>query len=215
MKVKKFVVNMFQENCYLLYDETGEAALVDPGCYFASERAAVAKYIDDEGLHLRHLLCTHLHPDHIFALGFFEERYALKAAAHEGDEDWLRRVVWYSAQLGIDWDEQDLGSPVALERKLADGSVLRFGQSALQVIHTPGHSRGSVCFYSEEEGLLLSGDTLFEGSVGRTDFPGGSMAELRRSLREKLFLLPDGVEVLPGHGGSTTVGREKATNPYV
>lgn len=215
MKVKKFVVNMFQENCYLLYDETGEAALVDPGCYFASERAAVAKYIDDEGLHLRHLLCTHLHPDHIFALGFFEERYALKAAAHEGDEDWLRRAVWYSAQLGIDWDEQDLGSPVALERKLADGSVLRFGQSALQVIHTPGHSRGSVCFYSEEEGLLLSGDTLFEGSVGRTDFPGGSMAELRRSLREKLFLLPGGVEVLPGHGGSTTVGREKATNPYV
>ncbi len=214
MQIKRFVVNPFQENCYLLSDGGGESVLIDPGCYSAEERAAVQRYISQNGLHLRHLLCTHLHPDHIFSLAFFARQYNLEAWAHEGDSTWLQRAPWYSAQLGIGWPEEELGSPVPLGRLLSDGDELRFGQITLQVIHTPGHSMGSVCYYLPGEGLLFSGDTLFEGSVGRTDLPGGSISLLQSSLREKIFSLPDEVEVWPGHGGLTMVGREKRFNPF-
>ncbi|MGI6220148.1 MAG: MBL fold metallo-hydrolase [Bacteroidaceae bacterium] len=214
MQIKRFVVNPFQENCYLLSDETGEAVLLDPGCYFAAERTAVQNYISQNGLRLRHLLCTHLHPDHIFSLGFFEKQYNLKTEAHEGDLDWLQRAPWYSAQLGIDWKEEELGAPVSLECPLSDGDELHFGTHTVQVLYTPGHSQGSVCFYLPDEAVLFTGDTLFDGSVGRTDFPGGSMSMLQKSLREKIFTLPDEVEVWPGHGGTTALGREKRFNPF-
>lgn len=214
MTIKTFTVNPFQENCFLIYDATKQAALIDPGCYFPQEREAVCRFVEQEGLSVCRLLCTHLHPDHIFGLSFFAEKYNLPVEAHEGDAEWLEKAPWYSRQLGLEWRESELGKPATIGRALSHGDGISFGETTLRVIHTPGHSRGSICFYNEKTADLFSGDTLFQYSVGRSDLPGGNGSDLLRSIQEKLFILPDTVRVHPGHGPSTAIGEERLHNPY-
>lgn len=212
IKVSKIVCNMLQENCYIAADEaTGDCVVIDCGAYYPADRQAVCDTIAQQGLHPVHLLCTHGHLDHTFGNNTILQEYGLKPEISEADS---RMLASYKSQARHFYQmELDYELPMA-EHILADGDVVEFGQSSLKVIATPGHSRGSVCFYSEADKLLFSGDTLFQGSIGRTDFDSGSMMQIIQSLR-MLAQLPDDTKVLPGHGPSTTMGYELAHNPYL
>ena len=211
MEVKIFVNNPWQENTVVLYDETKEAVIVDCGCFSERERQALQGFVAEKGLKPVALLDTHLHVDHIFGNGFVHEVYGLDARAHEADRFFVDDFGHYAAMLGV----QGMTPPPPLGVVLKDGEVVRFGHSVLEVIHVPGHSPGGVCFYSEADGLLVAGDVLFAGSVGRADLPGGSMEQLVRGIRERLLVLPDDVRVIPGHGGMTTIGEERRMNPFL
>jgi len=212
IKTEKIVCNMLHENCYIAADEaTGECAVIDCGAYYKADRDAVVAAIEQSGLHPVRLLCTHGHLDHTFGNDTMMQRYGLLPEISEADSGMLKS---YKSQarhfyhIELDYDLPPAG------RIFGDGDVIEFGQSRLKVIATPGHSRGSVCFYSEADALLFSGDTLFSGSIGRTDFDSGSMMQIIQSLR-MLAQLPDETQVLPGHGPSTTIGYELAHNPFL
>ena len=210
MEIKIFVNNPWQENTVVLYDETGEAVVIDCGCFSREERQRLKDFLADHRLTPVALLNTHLHIDHIFGNGFMLDEYGLSAQAHPADAFWVENAEEYAAMLGV----KGITPPPALGKPLHEGQVIRFGHSELKVIHVPGHSPGGVCFYSEKDNFLLARDVLFEGSVGRADLPGGSMEELLDGIRTKLFVLPDDVRIIPGHGGETTIGAEKKYNPF-
>ena len=163
MKIKRFEFNMFPENCYVIWDETNEAAVIDPGCYYEEEKQALKDFILKNGLNVKHLLNTHLHLDHIF------------------------------------------GNPFMLKE---------FGLNQLEAIHVPGHSPGSLVFYCAAEHGMFSGDVLFQGSIGRADLAGGNFDHLIDNICSRLFVLPNDTVVYPGHGAPTTIGAEKAENPF-
>lgn len=212
MTIKTFEVNPLGENCYVVSDETKEGIIIDCGCSAESEWADIKKYIASNDLQIRHLLNTHLHFDHVWGNAFVYRDLGLRAAANYEDlplyermDEQIRSVV------GMVIPHPPLPP---LGTSLTDGSEITFGTTTLTVIATPGHSRGSICFYSAQDGTLFSGDTLFCGSCGRTDLEGGSSHAILQSLG-RLATLPDNTRVLCGHGGSTTIGREKAYNPYM
>lgn len=210
MEVKILVNNPWGENTIILYDETGEAVVIDCGCFTKPEKQGLKNFLDENGLTPVALLNTHLHIDHIFGNKFMSDEYGLSARAHWKDAFWVENAEEYARMLGVTGIE-----PVPpLGDYIEEGERIRFGQSELLAIHVPGHSPGSLCYYSETDRLLIAGDVLFEGSIGRADLPGGNMQELLNGIRNKLFVLPDEVKVIPGHGGLTTIGIEKNTNPY-
>ncbi|MDR2129828.1 MAG: MBL fold metallo-hydrolase [Odoribacteraceae bacterium] len=211
MEIKIFVFNPIEENTVVLYDETGEAAVVDCGCISERERGALRRFLSENRLTPVVLLNTHLHIDHIFGNAFMLEEYGLSAKAHRADEGWVTDAVACAARMGI----RGITPPPPLGDYLDEGEPVRFGHSELLPIHVPGHSAGSLCYYSERDKLLLSGDVLFEGCIGRSDLPGGNMEQLVRGIREKLLVLPGDVRVIPGHGGMTTIERERCANPYL
>lgn len=210
MEVKIFVNNPFQENTILLYDETGEAVVIDCGCVNQQEEERFKNFIEENKLNLVGLLNTHLHPDHVFGNGFIKDTYGLGAQASQEDEFLLLHTVEYAAMLGLQGMEQ----PPALGKYLKDGDKVKFGNTVLEVMAIGGHSPGGLCFYNAEDKILIAGDVLFEGSVGRSDLPGGDAHKLIKDIKEKLFILPEEVKVYPGHGNSTTIGREKRYNPF-
>ncbi|MDL2231788.1 MBL fold metallo-hydrolase [Porphyromonadaceae bacterium OttesenSCG-928-L07] len=210
MEVKIFVNNPWGENTILLYDETKEAVVIDCGCFSEEERKRFASFLSDNGLVLKGILNTHLHIDHIFGNGFVKETYGLEPQANEGDNYLIEEALNYAKMMGITGIEQ----PPAIGHFLQDGDVVKFGTTELKVIATPGHSPGGLCFYSEKDHLLVSGDTLFSGSVGRSDLPGGNGSQLLQGIKSKLFILPDDVVVIPGHGPQTTIREEKLYNPF-
>ena len=210
MQLKIFTNNPWQENTVVLYDETGEALIIDCGCFTETERQRLKNFLTEKQLTPVALLDTHLHIDHIFGNTFMLEEYGLSARAHEADAFWVEDFEQYAGMLGV----RGMTPPPALGDYLHDGEIIRFGHSQLEVIHVPGHSPGGVCFYGEADKLLIAGDVLFQGSIGRADLPGGNMQQLLQGIREKLFTLPDDVTVVPGHGGNTTIGEEKRTNPF-
>lgn len=212
MKYQVFVVNPIQENTYIVWDEpSGEAAIIDAGMWQPSECRRIAAFIAQEKLTLRYALQTHTHFDHIFGLGFIQRQYGLAPCCHSAD------VGNYLSQPAMMRDfGMDLSEPLpSVGRTLHDGETLHLGTASLRVIHTPGHTPGGVCYYAEGDGLLFCGDTLFQSSIGRTDLPGGNMAEEIQSIRQKLFVLPDETTALPGHGQPTNIGWEKQNNLYV
>ena len=210
MKLKRFEFNMFPVNCYLISDETKEAVIVDAGCYYPEEQQALKGFIADNGLQVKHLLNTHLHLDHLFGNAFVGREFGLKAEASAQDEFLLDLAEAHCRMFGFDINE-----PAApLGRHLADGDLIHFGHSTLQVIGLPGHSPGGLAFHCPEERIVFSGDSLFKGSIGRTDLPGGSFETLRDSICGRLFALPDDTTVYPGHGDPTTIGNEKMDNPF-
>lgn len=205
MKFESVIVGPLETNCYLVYcTENLECAVVDPG----AEAAKIIRLIADCGLHPVVLLNTHGHIDHIGANRDIKERFNIPLYIHPSDESMLKSAL--QSELSFFLEAKDSPSP---DRYLEDGGEIKIGKSSLKVIHTPGHSPGSVSFLGD--GFLLSGDTLFFGGVGRTDLPGGSWPELENSIRNKILAMPDETAVLPGHGPLTSVGQEKRFNPFI
>lgn len=209
MTVKPFVVSPFAENGYVCHD-AGEAVLIDPGTTTEAERRTVLDYVTRNDLRVRHLLLTHAHIDHVFGCAFFAREFGMRWKLHEADLPLLDNAALQAQMFGV-----ELERPPAPETSLEDGGTVRFGKAVWQVLHTPGHSPGSVSFYDEANGFVIGGDVLFQGSIGRTDLWGGSMETLLRSIRTKLLTLPDETVVYAGHGPSTTIGQERRTNPFL
>jgi len=208
--VQSFTFNPVQENTYVLYNEEGECCIIDPGCYFASEEQQLTRFIEENNLKPVLLLNTHCHLDHIFGNRFVHKKYNLKLHLHLLEKP----VLDYGPAAGQLWqlpfDNYD-DELVFIE----EGKTIRLGDEELHILFTPGHSPGSISFYSKEHKFVISGDVLFQGSVGRTDLPGGDFQILEESIKTKLFTLPQDVIVYPGHGDSTTIGDEMKSNPFV
>lgn len=210
MKIKRFEFNMFPVNCYVLSDETKEAVIIDPGCFYEEEKQALKNYITSNDLTLKHSLNTHLHLDHIFGNPFVLKEFGLEAEANQADEFWIERAPTQSRMYGFQLQEE----PGPLGKYLHDGDIIEFGNTRLEAIHVPGHSPGSLVYYDRKDNCLFSGDVLFQGSIGRADLTGGNFDELHSHIISRLFVLPDETEVYPGHGAPTTIGEEKRNNPF-
>jgi len=205
MKYESIVVGALQTNCYLVYcEETREGAVVDPG----ADPGRIFRTLEDLGVNPVILIDTHGHVDHIGANRDLKQRFDVPLCLHRADLDLLENSLL--SEIALMLGAKDSPPP---DRFLEEGDVLPIGKGELRVLHLPGHSPGSVGLLGD--GFLISGDTLFRGGVGRTDLPGGSWEQLEDSIRGKIFSLPDSFAVLPGHMETTTVGREKSTNPYV
>ena len=203
--------NPFQENTYIVYDETGECVIFDPGCYDASEKEILHSYITAHSLRPVRLINTHCHIDHIFGNATVAKTYNLELEIHRGELPVLAAIPQVSMMYGIQISEP---SPEP-GRFIEEGDVIEFGNTQLKAILTPGHSPASLSFYCEEDQFLIAGDVLFYESIGRTDLPGGDHQTLLNSIRQKLYPLGDEVVVYPGHGPKTTIGHEKMHNPWV
>ena len=180
MKIKVFTNNPWQENTIVLYDETGEAVIIDCGCFSKEEGQRLKSFLVENQLIPVALLNTHLHIDHIFGNNFMLDGFGLSARAHEADSFWVEDAERYAAMLGV----KGITPPPALGEYLKDGEVVKFGHSELKVIHVPGHSPGGLCFYSDKDKLLVAGDVLFQGSIGRADLPGGDMNQLLNGIHD-------------------------------
>jgi glyoxylase-like metal-dependent hydrolase (beta-lactamase superfamily II) len=209
IKIKTFTFNALQENTYLLYDETKECILIDPGCYDRDEEMEITEYIRENDLKPVKLLNTHCHVDHVLGNKFVKETYGLKLYTSKEEEAALRSVKLYAPMYGfVRYAETET------DEIIKEGDVIKFGNSSLEILFVPGHSVGDLAFINKEEKICVSGDVLFKQGVGRWDLPGGNETTLFQSIRNKLFKLEDDMVVYPGHGPQTTIGWEKRTNPY-
>ena len=209
--IKIFEFNYFSENCYLLHDETKDAVIIDCGALFPQEHKTLTEYIAQQGLSIKHLLCTHLHVDHVFGNAFIYKNYGLKPMANKLEMELLPSPAVQAQMFGMDVQTED----VPMEEFISDGDKICFGNSELKTILVPGHSPGSIVFYSKEEGFAIVGDVLFNGSIGRTDLWGGSHETLIKAIKEKLLVLPDETVVYPGHGNKTKIIDERRHNPFL
>ncbi len=204
---------MFGENCYVVWSpESRECMIVDPGMISDAENEAIDSFIAREGLTVKYLVNTHLHLDHCFGNSHVSAAYGVKTHAHPADAPLGRGLRAQARMFGV--DSPALADLTDIE-PLTDGTVLTLGRERVEVIHVPGHSPGGIALYAPADGWVISGDSLFRGSIGRTDLTGGDYGELIRSVTDRLLTLPDATRVLPGHGGFTTVADEKASNPYL
>lgn len=209
--VQRFVCNMFQENTFVVSDETKECIIVDCGVFYEEERRALLSYIREQQLTPRHLLATHGHVDHHFGDDFIYQEFGLVVEVPAADQRLMEKLPRQAVMfLG---DASDIQMPTHC-KYLNENDVITFGNHTVSIIPTPGHSPGSVVFYLADERLALTGDTLFHLSIGRTDLEGGSMMQLIQSLRS-LVQVPDDTIVLPGHGENTTIGDELKMNPFI
>lgn len=208
--INQFVFNPFQENTYVLFDETKEAVVIDAGCYSVNEQNALIDFVKENGLKVKYTINTHCHVDHILGIDFIKETFGAESIAHAEDQLLLQSAVKHAMVFGL-----ALESTPSIDKTVGHGDTITFGNSALQVIHTPGHSQGGVCFYNAEQKILFSGDTLFSGSIGRTDLPGGDFDTIIESISQRLLSLPSDVKVYPGHGDSSSIGFEKSNNPFL
>jgi len=210
MHFEVLTFNPFQENTYIVWDDAGYAAIIDPGCSNAEERAELDLCIRANGLTPVKLLNTHCHVDHVLGNGHVERSYGLPLWIHPAEVPVHAAVPDYSRMWGL--EAEDIGTPAHF---ITEGDVIEVGSLRLDVLFTPGHSPGSITFVERTAGHAFVGDVLFNGSIGRTDLPGGDMATLMSSIIKKLMPLPEQFKVHPGHGPSTTIGHEKRTNPFV
>ncbi|MBA2613136.1 MAG: MBL fold metallo-hydrolase [Bacteroidetes bacterium] len=208
--LKSFTFNPFSQNTYLLYDDEGTAFIIDPGNYTSSENTILKNFIEEKKLKLSRLLLTHAHIDHILGNKFIFDTYGLLPETHEEELFFIERLPETAAMYNVPCDP----SPFP-EKFILPGDKINLGVYEFETIFTPGHSPGSISFYNKENKLLISGDVLFQNSIGRTDLPKGDHDTLLQSIREKLFVLPDDVKVYSGHGPSTTIGYEKQNNPFL
>lgn len=208
--IASFTFNPFQENTFVLFDESKEAVIIDPGCYAQAEKEILSDFIEKKELKPVRLLNTHCHIDHVLGNKYIAERYHLVLEMHKGEIPVLEAVVQYGSMMGLQVEE----SP-APGKFIDENDVIEFGNSKLEIRFTPGHSPASICFYSEADEFIIAGDTLFQGSIGRTDLPGGNMDTLMKSIERELLSLPDDTRVYPGHGPHTTVGAERKSNMFI
>ncbi len=210
LNVQPFTFNPVQENTYVVYNDEKDCCIIDPGCYFPAEEKALTDCVEANGLKPVYLLNTHCHLDHIFGNRFIHKKYGLILHLHPLEKAVLALGpasgnMW---QMPFDNYDGDL-------KFIDEGDTIQLGNETFEILFTPGHSPGSICFYSKVHKFIISGDVLFNGSVGRTDLPGGSFDTLQQSIKTKMYMLPEDVIVYPGHGESTTIGDEMKTNPFV
>lgn len=212
MKIAIFNFFLFGINTYLIYDDaSGEAAVIDPGMISDEEYRAISQCIERRSLRVTHLINTHLHIDHAAGNRFIMDTYKVGLEAHKADEPLGQRIEQQAVMFGLPFKPE--GAEISVYLK--EGDEIHLGNEALKVIHIPGHSPGSIALYCPESRFIISGDVLFQNSIGRTDLPGGSHSQLIDGITKKLLVLPDDTIVYPGHGPSTTIGQEKKFNPYL
>lgn len=210
MEIKTFYFNPIRECCYLAWDDTKACVIIDPGNYGERELQRLKDFVAERQLKPEMILLTHGHFDHVLGLDATARNWQVDAWMHPGDHDILERTVDWCAQLGLEYTRF-----TGTMHELADNEIVRFGNTELKVIATPGHTPGGVCFLNEQDKTLFSGDTLFAGSIGRTDHVGGDYEELIHSIVTRLLPLDGETVVLPGHGPSSSIGYERATNPFL
>lgn len=209
LQIQSFVFNPFQENTFVLFDETKECIIIDPGCSDESENAELSAFITHHKLKVKLLLNTHCHIDHVLGNRFVKETWNVSLLIPSGELSVLKAAEVYAPSYGF-----HLYQHQAPDAFLEDGDTIKVGNQSLSVLLVPGHSPGHVAFYNEKNATLIGGDVLFYNSIGRTDLPGGNHQQLLNSIHTRLFTLPDNVKIYPGHGPETTIGFEKKTNPF-
>lgn len=212
MKVSCFTFNMFGVNTYILWDDISkDAIIIDPGMVNDSEQKIIDQFIEKNNLKLSHLVNTHMHIDHAFGVQYIKNRYNLKFECNIGDQFLAQRLNEQAAMFGLPISIEELQIDVDLK----NGDKIYVGDEELQILLVPGHSPGSIVLYAPQSSFIISGDVLFNSSIGRTDLPGGSYPQLISAINEKLMTLPEDVVVYPGHGNETSIGQEKSNNPYL
>lgn len=209
LSIQTFEFNPFQENTYLLYDETGEAVVIDAGCYDREEEKELSDFITQQNLTVKAIWNTHSHIDHILGSYYVKDKYKVPMLIHPLDEQTLRMGKMSAQIYGM-----SRYTDVDADGSITEGQPLKFGNQSFEVLFVPGHAPGHVVFYHPQQKVLLGGDVLFYRSIGRSDLPGGNHNTLIDSIHKKIFTLPDNVVVYPGHGPATTVGEENAENPF-
>ena len=210
ISVQSFTANPYQENAYVLFDESNECIIIDPGAYTSQEQNELSHFIESSQLKPVKLLNTHCHIDHVLGNAFVHSMYGLLPEFHSLELELLHAIPGYAPQMGIRYELSPLPKTF-----LPETGNIAFGQSTLELIFAPGHSPGHLCFYSLADNFLIGGDVLFYQSIGRTDLPGGNHQQLVNNIKHKLFNLPTDCVVYPGHGPSTQIGFEKAHNPFL
>ncbi len=209
VQLKSFAFNPFSENTYIVYDEKGEAFLVDPGNFSEVESSVLQTFIEKHDLKIRNIVLTHAHIDHVLGLQWAHDTYKVPVLMHELEREILDRNPRDANRFGF-FFKPFVGDISYLN----EGETLKLGDDEFKILHVPGHSPGSVAFYHKKQNFMISGDVLFEGSIGRTDLYKGDHQQLIASIKEKLFVLDDATQVYNGHGNPTTIGFEKAHNPF-
>ncbi len=208
--IEKFVVNQLQENSYVVFDETKECVLIDPGFLYQEEKDEIVAYIENNQLKPVRIINTHCHFDHIMGVEFIREKYNIPFSAHPEDAIWIERAIEQGHMFGVEV------KPVQpIDSFLNENDKIKFGNTVFEIMHIPGHAPGHVVFYNKENNFLIAGDVLFYGSIGRTDLPMGNHEALVSNIKSKLFVLPDETTVYSGHGPETSIGFEKRTNPFL
>ncbi|HEX7411451.1 MAG TPA: MBL fold metallo-hydrolase [Bacteroidales bacterium] len=210
LTIRSFVFNSFGVNTYVLYDESRECIIIDPACQYPDEEDELAGFIGANNLNPVRLINTHTHIDHILGNTFISEKYNLIPETHSDAVIFLDTAQQAGAAFGVKIEKVIF--PVKF---LGDGDTVKFGNSLLRVLYTPGHAAGSICLVSDADSFVVTGDVLFQESIGRTDLPTGDLDLLLASIREKLFTLPDSFKVYPGHGPATSIGFERRNNPFI
>lgn len=210
INIHSFTFNPFQENTYLLTNEQKEALIIDPGMYGNAEALQMINFIEKNNYQLIKIINTHAHIDHILGVDDLKTKFNIPFALHADEETVLELGTLSAATYGLNFKIAPL-----VDEYLEEGQIIEFGDSQIQCLLTPGHSPGSLSFYLPKEKILIAGDTLFNGSIGRTDLPGGHHDTLIQSIQNQLYTLPDDTMVYPGHGPVTQIGHEKKSNPFV
>lgn len=210
LQLKVFTFNPFQENTYILFDETKEAVIFDPGCYEKQENDELVAFINLEGLKVTHLINTHCHIDHVLGNSFVKNKFKVPLLIHQKEIPVLESVKVYAPNYGFPGYQE-----TEPDRYIDEKEKFKFGNTELDILFVPGHAPGHLVFYHKDSKICIAGDTLFQGSIGRTDLPGGDHQTLLRAIKSELFSLPDDTVVYPGHGPETTIGIEKQHNPFV
>ena len=211
MNIKFFTFNQFFENTFIISDSTNECIIIDPGCYDKNEKQILQDYILSNNLIPTRLINTHCHIDHILGNNFVSKTWDLELEIHHKDIDLLKNSKNIADLYGFVNYEN---SPIA-SKFLVEGDIIEFGKSKLEVLFTPGHAPGHISLYSKNENFIISGDVLFNNSIGRTDLPGGNYSTLIDTIKSKILCLDDSTVVYCGHGPSTTVGKERINNPFL
>ena len=212
MNIKIFEFNPIAVNTYVLYDETGECVIVDAACFFPNEQQELMRFINENKLVVKHLINTHLHFDHVFGINYIEDQFGVKMKAHKADEFLLATMEQQMAMFGFPANGKYIPT---IGEYIDEEDVVEFGNQKLSIISVPGHSPGSIVFYNKEKDIVVSGDVLFNGSIGRTDLPQGDHNLLIDGIKRKLLTLPTNTVVYPGHGPATTIEDEMRMNPFL
>ena len=210
LKVKTFVFNAFQVNTYIVYAENRDCIIIDPACSTPNEVSKLLNYIETEKLKPTMVINTHAHVDHILGNADITEKLAIKLAAHPASRYFYLNALSFAVSLSLKLDKV-----IFPDIELQDKDTIKLGDFDITIIYTPGHADGSICLYSADGHFIISGDLIFYASIGRTDFPTGNFETLAKSIKEKIYTLPEDTIIYPGHGPTTSVGFEKYNNPFV